>query len=60
MKEDHALDMLGALSDGTRLKIVRYLVGCGDAGAPAGEIGKEVKVLQVICTRELCGKVESR
>ena len=42
MKEDHALDMLGALSDGTRLKIVRYLVGCGDAGAPAGEIGKEV------------------
>lgn len=43
MKEHKALDMLGALSQETRLRIVRYLVQCGDDGASAGDIGKKVK-----------------
>jgi len=43
MNEDVALGMLGALSDKTRLRIVRFLVDCGDDGAAAGEIGKEVE-----------------
>ena len=43
MKETQALDMLGALSEQTRLRIVRYLVGCGEEGASAGDIGKQVE-----------------
>ncbi len=35
--------MLGALSQETRLKTVRFLVKCGDDGATAGEIGKQLK-----------------
>lgn len=42
MKEHQALDMLGALSQETRLRIVRYLVKCGSEGASAGEVGKRV------------------
>lgn len=42
MKEEQALGMLGALSQETRLRIVRYLVQCGEAGASAGEVGARV------------------
>lgn len=42
MKEAQAIDVLGALAQETRLRIVRYLVGRGDEGAPAGDIGKAV------------------
>ena len=42
MDDDRALEMIGALSQGTRLQIIRFLVGRGDAGAAAGEIGEEV------------------
>lgn len=37
-----ALLMFGALSQETRLHIVRYLVQCGDKGASAGEVGEKV------------------
>ncbi|NEO17825.1 metalloregulator ArsR/SmtB family transcription factor [Moorena sp. SIO3E8] len=43
MKETQALDMLAALSQETRLRVVRYLVQAGETGASAGEIGKEVE-----------------
>lgn len=42
MNEKQALDMLGALSQETRLRVVRYLVQCGQEGASAGDVGKEV------------------
>ena len=42
MEETQAIDVLHALSQETRLRIVRYLVDCGDDGASAGEIGKVV------------------
>jgi DNA-binding transcriptional ArsR family regulator len=42
MNEKHALTMLSALSQETRLRIVRYLVQCGDQGASAGEVGSHV------------------
>ena len=42
MNENQALAMLGALSQETRLRIVRYLVSCGDAGASAGDVGRQV------------------
>ena len=42
MNEDQAIAMLGALSQQTRMQIVRYLVSCADAGASAGEIGAAV------------------
>ena len=42
MNEAQAIDALGALAQETRLRIVRYLVGCGDEGASAGAIGKVV------------------
>ena len=42
MEEAQAIDVLHALSQETRLRIVRHLVGCGDDGASAGEIGKVV------------------
>ncbi len=43
MEEHSALDLLGALAQETRLRMVRYLVHCGEAGAPAGEIAREVE-----------------
>lgn len=42
MDEKQALDMLGALSQETRLRVVRYLVQCGAQGASAGDVGKQV------------------
>ena len=42
MREKQALDMLGALSQETRLRAVRYLVQCGEEGASAGDVGKQV------------------
>ena len=42
MNESQALDMFGALSQETRLRIVRHLVRCGDQGASAGDVGKHV------------------
>ncbi len=42
MNEKQALGVLGALSQETRLRIIRYLVQCGKEGASAGEVGKQV------------------
>ena len=42
MKEKAALDMLGALAQETRLRIVRLLVQRGAEGATAGEVGAHV------------------
>lgn len=42
MEEKLALDMLGALSQETRLRMVRYLVQCGPDGASAGDISEQV------------------
>ncbi len=42
MKESQAIRALGALSQQTRLQIVRYLVTCGTLGAAAGAIGDKV------------------
>ena len=42
MKDAQALAMLSALSQETRLHIVRYLVQRGIEGSPAGEIGEFV------------------
>lgn len=42
MEETDAINVLGALSQETRLRIVRHLVGCGNEGASAGDIGKVV------------------
>ncbi|ABW31509.1 ArsR/SmtB family transcription factor [Acaryochloris marina] len=44
MKQVEALKAISALSQETRLDIIRYLVQCGEAGAAAGEIGKAVEV----------------
>ncbi|MEM7469477.1 MAG: metalloregulator ArsR/SmtB family transcription factor, partial [Pseudomonadota bacterium] len=41
MKENEAIDALSALSQETRLRIVRYLIGRKE-GASAGEIGEHV------------------
>ena len=42
MDDKRAISMFGALSQQTRLHIVRYLVGCGEAGASAGDVGSKV------------------
>lgn len=42
MEEKQALDMLGALSQETRLRVVRYLIHRGEEGATAGEVGSQV------------------
>ncbi|MEM8579813.1 MAG: metalloregulator ArsR/SmtB family transcription factor [Pseudomonadota bacterium] len=42
MNESQALRALSALSDPTRLRIVRHLVKQGDAGATAGRIADAV------------------
>lgn len=42
MQESQALDILGALSQETRLRIVRYLVRCGRDGASAGDVAQHV------------------
>lgn len=43
MKEKQALEMMSALSQETRLKVIRYLVSCGEDGASAGQIANKVK-----------------
>ncbi len=42
MNEKQAISMFGALSQETRLQIVRYLVECGEDGASAGDVGAKV------------------
>ncbi|MGI9522441.1 MAG: ArsR/SmtB family transcription factor [Hyphomicrobiaceae bacterium] len=42
MNESSALAMFAALSQDTRLQIVRYLVSVGETGASAGAIGEHV------------------
>ena len=43
MKEKQALAMLGALSQQTRLRAIRYLVKRAPDGASAGDVGKQVE-----------------
>ena len=45
MKDSDAMRMLGALSQETRLQIVRHLIGRGGEGAPAGEIAEALGVI---------------
>ena len=45
MDEEDAIAMLGALSQETRLRIIRYLIGRGDEGASAGEIAEAMRVI---------------
>lgn len=42
MEESQALRALSAMAEETRLRMLRFLVARGDAGAPAGEIGAAV------------------
>ena len=42
MNERQAISMFGALSQETRLHIVRFLVACGEKGASAGDVGAQV------------------
>ena len=42
MTESEAVKCLSALAQETRLQILRYLISCGDDGAPAGSIAKAV------------------
>ena len=42
MNESQALSALSALSEETRLRMLRFLVVKGENGAPAGEIGAAV------------------
>ncbi len=42
LNETQVIAMLSALSQETRLRIVRYLVSCGEDGASAGDIGRQV------------------
>lgn len=42
MEETEAIEILGALAQETRLRMVRYLVNRGEEGASAGEIGNAV------------------
>ena len=43
MKSLEAVSALKALSQETRLEIIRYLIHCGAKGAAAGEIGQQVE-----------------
>lgn len=42
MEESQALNALSALSEETRLRMLRFLVSKGESGAPAGAIGAAV------------------
>ena len=42
MNETQVIKALNALAQETRLRIVKHLVACGDAGASAGDIGDSV------------------
>jgi DNA-binding transcriptional ArsR family regulator len=65
MKEKQALDAFAALSQETRLRIVRLLVEAGPDGMPAGAIGEAVKAsssnvsFHLSCL-ERAGLIESR
>ena len=43
MEEVQIINALSALSQETRLRIVRYLVSCDEEGAAAGDIAERVK-----------------
>lgn len=43
MKDKQAINMLGALSQETRLRAVRFLVSRAPHGASAGDVGKHVE-----------------
>ena len=65
MKEKQALDAFAALSQETRLRIVRLLVEAGPDGMPAGAIGEAVKASSSnlsfhLSHLERAGLVESR
>ncbi len=45
MNESQAVEALSALSQETRLRILRFLVTRGEDGATAGEIGEEVEAI---------------
>jgi ArsR family transcriptional regulator len=65
MKEKQALDALAALSQETRLRIVRLLVEAGPDGVPAGAIGEAVKASSSnvsfhLSHLERAGLIESR
>ncbi len=64
MKETDALAMLGALSQETRLHIVRYLIGRGNEGAAAGEIAEAMNAISSkasfhLAALERAGLIES-
>lgn len=42
MDEPQAIKMFGALSQETRLHIIRYLIECGENGSSAGDVGEKV------------------
>ena len=42
MEESQAIEAFSALSEATRLKMLRYLVQQGPTGAPAGQISESV------------------
>jgi len=65
MKEMQALDAFAALSQETRLRIVRLLVEAGPDGMPAGAIGEAVKASSSnvsfhLSHLERAGLIESR
>src|SRR4051812_22710465 len=65
MDEDQALDAFGALSQETRLQIVRLLVKAGPEGLPAGAVGEAVaasssKVSFHLSHLERAGLIQSR
>ncbi len=45
MEESQAVEALSALSQETRLRILRFLVTKGEAGATAGDIGEAVDAI---------------
>ncbi len=65
MREKQALDAFAALSQETRLRIVRLLVEAGPDGMPAGAIGEAVKASSSnvsfhLSHLERAGLIESR
>jgi DNA-binding transcriptional ArsR family regulator len=65
MDEPQALDAFGALSQETRLRIVRLLVEAGPEGMPAGAVGEAVdasssKVSFHLSHLERAGLIQSR
>jgi ArsR family transcriptional regulator, arsenate/arsenite/antimonite-responsive transcriptional repressor len=46
MNDTNAVAILSALAQSTRLGVFRMLIGCGEAGMPAGVIAKKLGVPQ--------------